>query len=266
VAKKKSRSSNGAPKLRLTPLIAGVAIAGAAGGYFAGKKDIERNVAGLIDFGKSATQAARPAPEPKSAEAPRPVRAGDKAELARLLKAMGSKTPELKAAVPKAAVDSVPTPPEKPALAAGPEAAPEPQELRSEAAKTDSVSFPHPPAPIAFTFLDKSADDGARVTLSLNFENLAGKPIRAFEGVMKLTDLQDRIIYSSKISVSALISEGGALRWDEQIDATKLDETGRRLVTEEKENLKAVFRVRKVFFVDGSVRKYAMPPRAAQTG
>ncbi|MGJ0392088.1 MAG: hypothetical protein ACR650_04925 [Methylocystis sp.] len=256
MAKKKSRSSNGAPKLRLTPLIAGVAIAGAAGGYFAGKKDIERNVAGLIDFGKSATQAARPAPEPKSAEAPRPVKAGDKAELARLLKAMGAKTPEPKTAEPNAAAENVPTPPVKPELAATLQAPKPPEEPRPDVAKPDSANFPHPPAPIAFTFLDKSADAGARVTLSLNFENLAGKPIRAFEGVMKLTDLRDRNIYSSKIAVSALISEGGALRWDEQVDSRKLDEKSRRLMSEDKENLKAVFVVKKIFFVDGSVRKF----------
>lgn len=257
MAKKKSRSSKGgALRLGPAPLIAAVVIAGAAGGFFAGKNDIERKVAGLIGLGKAEMQAARPAAEPKSAEAPRPVKAGDKAELARLLKGVGSKTPEPKAAEPKAAVNSVPTPPEKPMLAAAPDTTPKPPEPRADAATLDPVSFPHPPAPIVFTFLDKSADAGAHVTLSLNFENLAGKPIRAFEGVMKLTDLQDRNIYRSKIAVSALISEGGALRWDEQVDATKLDGAGRRLVSEDRENLKATFRVRKVFFVDGSVRTF----------
>jgi len=104
------------------------------------------------------------------------------------------------------------------------------------------------------------------VTLSLNFENLAGKPIRAFEGVMKLSDQQDVNIYSSTISVSALISEGGALHWDQHVDARKLEGKGKRLVSEDKTNLRAVFLLKKVFFVDGSVQKYAMPPRAAQAG
>jgi hypothetical protein len=92
--------------------------------------------------------------------------------------------------------------------------------------------------------------------LGEDFENLAGKAIRAFEGVMKLTDQQDRAVYSSKIAVSALISGGGAIRWDEQIDAGKLDDKGRRLVSEDRENLKAVFLVKKVFFADGSVRTF----------
>ncbi len=103
-----------------------------------------------------------------------------------------------------------------------------------------------------------AADDGDRDSfkLSVLFENLAGKPIRAFEGTLKLTDQSDRKVYSSKIAVSKLIAEGSSLHWDERLKAGELDEASKRLLAEDREKLKAVFQVRKVFFVDGTVTRY----------
>jgi hypothetical protein len=290
VAKKKSQSSRGASaparsasaKSASAALIVAIGLAGAGGGYVVGKKSdlVEQNVAALLGSDKSAS-APKPAPESKNAEAARAVKAADKADLARLLKGGGARTAESragesKAAEPKPPAD-IPTPPAKPELAkaelAKAESEPaKPESARAEAAKPEAAKadVPRQPAPLAFALLDReitqSAEDGERVTLSLNFENLAGKPIRAFEGVVKLTDQQDNGVFSSKISVSALIAEGGALHWDQHVDARKLDEKGRRLISEDKANLKAIFLLKKVFFVDGSVQKYAMPPRAAQAG
>jgi hypothetical protein len=259
VAKKKSRPSKASSA---TGSVVGLSLAvGAAclgGGYFAGKNSakVERNLAALID----ANNAGTPESQTPKPETPRAMRAGDKTEIARLLKSAVSRPPESKSGEASAAANVVPTPPIKPERAAG--EAQQPAQPRTDMANRPDyvkLDFPHPPAPIAFTFLDKETSesgDAARVTLSLNFENLAGKAIRAFEGVVKLTDQQDRKIYSSRIAVSALISEGGALRWDQHVDARKLDDKSRRLVSEERENLKAVFQVKKVFFVDGSVRDF----------
>lgn len=290
MAKKKSQSSRGgsAParsaSAKKAParggstalvLALGVACAGGAG-YFLGKKGDGGgfDIAGLLRSEKSAS-GSKSAPEPKTADSPR-VKSADKAELARLLRGGEGKSAPRAAAEPKSA-DSrdsdprppadIPTPPAKPELAKvdaqKPDAAEKPAPARAE---TPKAEIPEQPAPLAFALLDREIGDGERVTLSLNFENLAGKPIRAFEGVMKLSDQQDVNIYSSTISVSALISEGGALHWDQHVDARKLEGKGKRLVSEDKTNLRAVFLLKKVFFVDGSVQKYAMPPRAAQAG
>lgn len=292
MAKKKSQSSRGASrparsaksapsKVPSTALLLalGVACAGGAG-FFLGKKGDapHLNLASLIGADSKAP-ATKPAPEPKGAEAAR-VKPADKAGLARFLKgdattkAAESKT-EAKDSEPKPPAD-IPMPPAKPELAKTDAPKPEarPDSLKSDASEKPGVAaragIPEQPAPLAFALLDRavsqSPDDGERVTLSLNFENLAGKPIRAFEGVVKLTDPQDNSIYSSTISVSALISEGGALHWDQHVDARKLDGKSKRLVSEDKTNLRAVFLLKKVFFVDGSVQKYATPPRAAQAG
>ncbi|WP_330084493.1 hypothetical protein [Methylocystis iwaonis] len=254
MAKKKPQAS----KTPSAGLVVAVGLACGAAGYFLGKNSasVEHGLSALVSAEKPAAPAAKTAPEQKRAEAPGAIKPAEKSELARLLKGAPAKPAE-----PKSAVDNIPTPPAKPDLAArGEPLKLEDAEPASPRPYPTQPDFPHPPAPIAFTFLNKeisqSGDAGARVTLSLNFENLAGKAIRAFEGVMKLTDLQDKTVYSSKIAVSALISGGGAIRWDEQIDAGKLDDKGRRLVSEDRENLKAVFLVKKVFFADGSVRNF----------
>jgi len=58
--------------------------------------------------------------------------------------------------------------------------------------------------------------------------------------------------------VSALIAQGTSLKWDEHLDAGKLDDQDKRLLGEDRENLKAAFQVKKVFFVDGTVRTYGL--------
>ncbi|PPD45904.1 MAG: hypothetical protein CTY15_03375 [Methylocystis sp.] len=265
MAKKKSQSSRGASASsgKSAGLVIAVGLACAGGGYFAGKNSeaIEPKFTALFSREKSDSAPAKPAAEARHADAPtHAVKPADKFELARILKGGDSRSAE-KSSEPKAAAD-IPMPPAKPETAA------------AEAPKAEPVAarpvVSEQPAPLAFALVDRdiaeSAEDGERVTLSLNFENLAGKPIRAFEGVVKFTDPQDNAIYSSKISVSALISENGTLHWEQHVDAKRLDGKGKRLVSEDKANLRAVFLLKRIFFVDGSVQRYAMPAKAAQAG
>lgn len=245
MAKKKSGGSKG-PSSAGIVLAVGLACAG--GGYYAGKNSetIERKLAELTSGARSdapAPQPAKPAPAPapKHAEAPaHAVKPADKVELSRILRG----------GEPKAAT---PTPPAKPDLSPRPEVA-----SKADASPKPDLSVP---PPLGVALLEKQAaqgaEDGDRLILSVGFENLAGKPIRAFEGVLRFTDQQNNSIFSSKISVSALISDGATLQWEQHVDAKKLDNKGKRLIGEDKDNLKAVFLVKKIFFVDGSVQKYA---------
>lgn len=261
-----------------------IGLACVGGGYFLGKnKDgLGPTLAALTDFDKAAAPAQKPATEPKRPEPSRAKSAekpADKAGLARLLKNADAKPADAPEPKPPAAI---PTPPERPetAKAETTETAKSDNGAKSENAKPPvteaEATAPQAaravsgdlPAPLAFSLVDRDLSllDPDRATLALNFENLAGKPIRAFEGVVKYTDLQDHAVYSAPVSVSALIPEGGALRWEQHVETARLDEKGRRLLSEEVANLKAVFLVKKVFFVDGAVQKYAMPRRAAQAG
>jgi hypothetical protein len=289
VAKKKSRSSK-APaarsgRLPVTGAVVALGLAAAGGGYFLGKggegaPDLSRLIA-LTGADKFTAPAAKPAPDQKrAAEAPRPaVKAADKAGLARLLK---NDTKQADAAEPAPRPSAeIPRPPVRPDLG-GAEREPEAEKENARAeparppetpkAETARAAPADQPAPLAFALVDREVGmlDSDKVTLSLDFENLSGKPIRAFEGVVKFMDRQDTPLYSAPISVSAMIAEGGALRWEQHVDARRLDAKGKRLVSEEKENLKAVFLLRKLFFIDGSVRKFGEngrpPARAAQAG
>jgi hypothetical protein len=241
VAKKKSQPS----KTPLVGAVVGIGLACAGAGFFAGKNSatISRSVATLTGSEK-AEAPAKAAVEPRRAEA-HAVKQADRAELAHIAKAAEPKAAETKSAEPRTATPEIPVPPAKPEIA-------KPADVKPDIGEQAP--------PIAFALVDRevsqSVEEGEKVTFSLNFENLSGKPIRAFEGVVKLTDQRDNPIFSSKISVSALISEGGALHWDQHVDARKLDAKGKRIVSEDKENLKAVFLVKRVFFVDGSVQKY----------
>ena len=222
-------------KVRSVGLACVLAITCAAGGYYVVKKHgkIEDNIASLMSPVKKGTvppPSTKPAPEttpePKHVEA-RAVKPADKVRLARLIK-----------------------------MAA------EPKPAATPATGTEDKEQP----PLSITLLEKDAfqaaaegqDNPNKVTLSVAFENLAGKPIRAFEGTLKFTDQLDKKIYISKISVSAMISQGASLKWDEHLDAGKLDDNGKRLLGEDRERLKAVFQLKKVFFVDGTVKTYGL--------
>lgn len=116
-------------------------------------------------------------------------------------------------------------------------------------------------SPLSITLLnDDPTDDSQsrrdKSTLSVAIANASGKPIRAFEGILSFSDHLDKKIYSSKVAVSALMSEGTSLRWDERLNPKRLGGDGKRRLAEERETLKASFHVKKIFFVDGSVKTY----------
>jgi hypothetical protein len=219
-------------KVRAVGLACVVGLTCAAGVYYAGKRSgkIEEKIASLISSARTptvASQPPKPAPEMKRAE-PQAVKQADKVELTHLVKIVAARKPSA-----------------------------------TSAPKTEEKEHP----PLGVSLLDnkdasqpaaEGDDNRNKATLSVGFENLAGKPIRAFEGILKFTDQLDNKIYSSKIAVSKLISNGASFNWDEHLDTSKLDDTGKRLLGEDRANLKAVFEVKKVFFVDGTVKKYGM--------
>jgi hypothetical protein len=222
-------------KVRAVGLAFVLGITCAIGGYYVGKNNgkIEDKIATLMSSKKAGTVPSPPAtstlettPEPHHVEV-RAVKAADKIELAHLIKT---------SADPKPSTPPVVLTEEK-----------EQRPLNVKLLEKDT-----------FQAAAEGQDNPNKVTLSVAFENLSGKPIRAFEGVLKFTDQADKKIYSSKISVSALISEGASLHWDERVDAGKLGDNGKGLLSEDRENLKAVFQVKKVFFVDGTVKKYGL--------
>ncbi len=218
-------------KARVVGLACVVAISCAAGGYYLKKGDgkIKANKVALVRPAKS-MPAAPPATTSALARKAEPitashaVKAADKAGLKRLDPAASGPKP---AGAPLAKAQ-------------------EPSPLGTSLVGEDFQSGGQWP------------EDPNEMTLAVAFENHARKPIRAFEGVLQLIDREDKEIYSSTISVSARIPKGASLRWSEHLDASKLDEKRKRLFGEEKTSIKAVFRARKIFFIDGTVEKYEL--------
>lgn len=222
--------TRGSSKIRSVGLACVLAVTCAGGGYFVGKNNsaIVEKIAALAPAkktGKIPLPPIRSAPDTplEFGQLEAHAKSAEKVELTRMIKT---------------------------GVEPNPVAAPAPEDIE--------------PPPLSISLFKKDVfqvaaegdDHPNKLTLSVAFENQAGKPIRAFEGVLKFTDGADKKIYSSRISVSALISEGATLKWDEQLDATKLDDKSRRHLSEEQENLKAAFQVKKIFFVDGTVKKY----------
>jgi hypothetical protein len=214
-------------KARSLGFVSIVGLVCAVGGYYVGKNigTIKEKFASFVSTATAAAtapQAEKSAPEVKHADA---LKHADKVELTRLAKI-----------------------------------AVEPKSSTPSTRKTED----NEPSLLGVSLLGKevaqggeeAADHKHKIKLSVAFENLAGKPIRAFEGVLRFTDSHDNKLYSSKIAVSKMIAEGGTLAWDELLDLGKLDDLGKRLLVDDQENLKAVFQVKKLFFVDGTVKKY----------
>lgn len=177
-------------------------------------------------------------------------------------KAQLGKTQTVKAAAPSSGEAAAPLPPARIPDATKVDAAPT-ATIADMLARPDAAPAPREPAPngaspltVALVGKGIPTSEDSKMRLSVGFSNRTGKPIRAFEGVLKFTDLDDRSLFTSKISVSALIAEGGSINWDERVDPDKLDARGKKLVDADKDSLRAVFVPRKVFYVDGSVQQF----------
>ncbi len=94
------------------------------------------------------------------------------------------------------------------------------------------------------------------VTFEVEFENLTGKDIRAFDGRLTFTDLLENKIISANLAINDPISAYTPLKWSGQLDYNQFLDKHQRLRAADFENIKIVFEVRKILFDDGSVKEY----------
>ena len=94
------------------------------------------------------------------------------------------------------------------------------------------------------------------ITFTIAFDNVSGKDIRAFEGVLKFFDLLDNEILSSKLVINDRVKAGAKFSWEGGIDYNQFLAAHERLRGEPQENLKTRFEVRKVLFADGTTQKF----------
>jgi hypothetical protein len=122
---------------------------------------------------------------------------------------------------------------------------------------------PKEPSPFSVTLVKKgfqaadySVDIKAAITFEVNFDNLTGKDIRAFDGSLTFTDLLDNTILSAKLAINDPVSSGSQLDWSGQLGYNQFIDKHERLKNEEFQNLKVRFDVKKILFSDGSVKEF----------
>ncbi|MDD2467152.1 MAG: hypothetical protein PHI97_24450 [Desulfobulbus sp.] len=94
------------------------------------------------------------------------------------------------------------------------------------------------------------------ITFSVSFENLTGKDIRAFDGVLIFNDLLDNRVISSSLAINEHVKANSALKWDGQLDYNQFKDSHKRLRSEDQTNLKVTFAARKVLFSDGTTKEF----------
>jgi hypothetical protein len=90
------------------------------------------------------------------------------------------------------------------------------------------------------------------ITVKTAYENKSGKDIRAFRGVVRFTDLFDKQIYATAITIDDPLPAGQKGTWNGVIDYNQFDDDDRALRNAEMQNMKIVWQPRSILFADGS--------------
>lgn len=93
------------------------------------------------------------------------------------------------------------------------------------------------------------------MTMSLQFVNDTGRPVRAFDGEVVFTDLLDNEILTSNVSISDPIDPAATLDWDGEIKHNEFISRHENFRHAELQNMKANFRLKKVLYQDGTLEQ-----------
>lgn len=94
------------------------------------------------------------------------------------------------------------------------------------------------------------------ITFTVVFDNLTGKDIRAFDGILSFTDLLDNKILSAKLAINDPVGPASTLQWEGQLHYNKFIDAHQRLRGAEFENLKVLFTPRKILYTDGTTKEF----------
>ena len=79
--------------------------------------------------------------------------------------------------------------------------------------------------------------------------------MRAFDGVLRFTDLLGNDISRVNIAVNESVGKGKELSWYGSVDYNQFMDSDQRLRNIENENLKVIFTVRKILYADGRIQE-----------
>ena len=90
------------------------------------------------------------------------------------------------------------------------------------------------------------------ITLKCAYENTSGKDIRAFNGSMRFTDLFDKPILESGLTISDPIKAGAKATWHGSIDYNQFIDSHRSLRNTDLKDMKVVWIPKSIIYADGS--------------
>lgn len=94
------------------------------------------------------------------------------------------------------------------------------------------------------------------VTFTLQFQNLTGQNIRAFDGKVVFTDLLGNQVSNLRVEINDSVAVGGSMKWRGAIKFNQFQEAHKRLKAEPVDSLKVSFVPGKILFVDGQIKEY----------
>lgn len=94
------------------------------------------------------------------------------------------------------------------------------------------------------------------VTFAVAFQNLSGKDIRAFDGVLGFIDLLDNDIVSARLAINDAVAVNAILEWEGELHYNQFMDSHRHLKNEDFANLKIYFKTRKILFADGTIKEF----------
>lgn len=125
--------------------------------------------------------------------------------------------------------------------------------------KPSSLKALEKPSPITVRLIDKGFEEGkygqSKTTIALSFLNGADADVRAFDGVLRFTDLLGNDISRVNIAVNESVGKGKELSWYGSVDYNQFMDSDQRLRNIENENLKVIFTVRKILYADGRIQE-----------
>lgn len=106
-------------------------------------------------------------------------------------------------------------------------------------------------------YRDFDVDIGNKaVTFTLEFTNTIGRDLRAFDGLLVISDLLDNPIKKLNISYTKPISANETVSWNGEMDYNQFIDSDRSLRSKELSDLKVKLILRKVLYSDGTTEEY----------
>lgn len=89
------------------------------------------------------------------------------------------------------------------------------------------------------------------ITIKCAYENTSGKDIRAFTGAVRFTDLFDKPVFETSLTVANPIKAGAKATWSGSIDYNQFTDSHRSLRNAELANMKVVWLPKSIIYADG---------------